>query len=103
MSSFVPNDILMDEDIDVLLITGPNMAGKSTYMRTLAIIIIMAQNLSSQWEVSVLRMKTNTTILALITWLLWLIQGILLTIFIKSFFTSMQRSELSKFDLDKPL
>jgi DNA mismatch repair protein MutS len=40
---FVPNDIVMDEDVDVLLITGPNMAGKSTYMRTLAIIIIMAQ------------------------------------------------------------
>jgi len=40
---FVPNDIVMGKDTDVLLITGPNMAGKSTYMRTLAIIIIMAQ------------------------------------------------------------
>ena len=40
---YVPNDILMD-DIDVLLITGPNMAGKSTYMRQLAIIVIMAQS-----------------------------------------------------------
>ena len=40
---FVPNDIVMGNDVDVLLITGPNMAGKSTYMRTLAIIIIMAQ------------------------------------------------------------
>ena len=40
---FVPNDIIMNDDVDVLLITGPNMAGKSTYMRTLAIIIIMAQ------------------------------------------------------------
>ena len=40
---FVPNDIIMGDDVDVLLITGPNMAGKSTYMRTLAIIIIMAQ------------------------------------------------------------
>ena len=40
---FVPNDIIMNEDINILLITGPNMAGKSTYMRTLAIIIIMAQ------------------------------------------------------------
>ena len=40
---FVPNDIVMGDDVDVLLITGPNMAGKSTYMRTLAIIIIMAQ------------------------------------------------------------
>lgn len=41
--SFVPNDIIMKNDVDVLLITGPNMAGKSTYMRTLAIVIIMAQ------------------------------------------------------------
>ena len=40
---FVPNDIIMNKDTDVLLITGPNMAGKSTYMRTLAIIIIMSQ------------------------------------------------------------
>ena len=40
---FVPNDVIMGDDVDVLLITGPNMAGKSTYMRTLAIIIIMAQ------------------------------------------------------------
>ncbi len=41
--SFVPNDIIMKKDVDVLLITGPNMAGKSTYMRTLATIVIMAQ------------------------------------------------------------
>lgn len=40
---FVKNDILMDSDTDILLITGPNMAGKSTYMRELAITIIMAQ------------------------------------------------------------
>ncbi len=40
---FVPNDIMMDNDTDILLITGPNMAGKSTYMRQLAMIIIMAQ------------------------------------------------------------
>ena len=40
---FVPNDITMKNDVDILLITGPNMAGKSTYMRTLATIIIMAQ------------------------------------------------------------
>lgn len=40
---FVPNDILMDQDTDVLLITGPNMAGKSTYMRQMAITAIMAQ------------------------------------------------------------
>lgn len=42
-SDYVPNDILMDKNTDVLLITGPNMAGKSTYMRQLAIIVIMAQ------------------------------------------------------------
>lgn len=41
--AYVPNDILMDSTTDVLLITGPNMSGKSTYMRELAIIVIMAQ------------------------------------------------------------
>lgn len=41
--SFVYNDILMEEDKSILLITGPNMAGKSTFMRQLAIIAIMAQ------------------------------------------------------------
>ena len=40
---YVPNDIIMDKKTDILLITGPNMAGKSTYMRELAITIIMAQ------------------------------------------------------------
>ncbi len=34
--SYVPNDINLDEDTDILLITGPNMSGKSTYMRQLA-------------------------------------------------------------------
>jgi DNA mismatch repair protein MutS len=42
-SEYVPNDIIMDENTNVLLITGPNMAGKSTYMRQLAITVIMAQ------------------------------------------------------------
>ena len=42
-SEYVPNDIIMDEKTNILLITGPNMAGKSTYMRQLAITIIMAQ------------------------------------------------------------
>lgn len=41
--AYVPNDIVMGKDTDILLITGPNMAGKSTYMRQLAIIVIMAQ------------------------------------------------------------
>ncbi len=40
---YVSNDIIMDQDTSILLITGPNMAGKSTYMRQLAIIVIMAQ------------------------------------------------------------
>lgn len=40
---YVPNDIVMDENTNILLITGPNMAGKSTYMRQLGIIVIMAQ------------------------------------------------------------
>ena len=42
-SEYVPNDIIMNEDTNILLITGPNMAGKSTYMRELAITVIMAQ------------------------------------------------------------
>ena len=42
-TSFVPNDILMDEKTNILIITGPNMAGKSTYMREFAITVIMAQ------------------------------------------------------------
>lgn len=41
--AYVPNDVLMDAKTSILLITGPNMSGKSTYMRMLAIIIIMAQ------------------------------------------------------------
>ncbi|MEG2322272.1 MAG: hypothetical protein RSB71_02165 [Bacilli bacterium] len=40
---FVSNDIIMDDKTNILLITGPNMAGKSTYMRQLAISVIMAQ------------------------------------------------------------
>lgn len=40
---FVPNDAHLDENRRLLLITGPNMAGKSTYMRQTALIIIMAQ------------------------------------------------------------
>lgn len=40
---FVPNDIEMSETIDVALITGPNMSGKSTYMRQLAVVAILAQ------------------------------------------------------------
>lgn len=41
--NYIPNDIIMDPKTSILLITGPNMAGKSTYMRELGIITIMAQ------------------------------------------------------------
>jgi len=41
--NYVENDIIMDKSTNILLITGPNMAGKSTYMRQLGIISIMAQ------------------------------------------------------------
>lgn len=40
---YVSNDIILNKNTNILLITGPNMAGKSTYMRQMAIITIMAQ------------------------------------------------------------
>ena len=42
-NNYVSNDIVMDNNTSILLITGPNMAGKSTYMRQMAITVIMAQ------------------------------------------------------------
>ncbi|HYO54670.1 DNA mismatch repair protein MutS [Archangium sp.] len=42
--AFVPNDVKMDsEDAQILVITGPNMAGKSTVMRQVALTVLMAQ------------------------------------------------------------
>ena len=43
LDEYVENDCKMDEKTSTLLITGPNMSGKSTYMRQIAITIIMAQ------------------------------------------------------------
>ena len=40
---FVPNDLQLDEGRRTMLITGPNMAGKSTYIRQVALITLMAQ------------------------------------------------------------
>ena len=42
-NTFVANDLHMDETTNTLLITGPNMGGKSTYMRQIALLMIMAQ------------------------------------------------------------
>ena len=43
MSGYVSNDWVMDADTDIQLITGPNMGGKSTWMRQNALLVIMAQ------------------------------------------------------------
>lgn len=40
---YVPNDVNLAEDTSILLITGPNMSGKSTYMRQMALCVIMNQ------------------------------------------------------------
>lgn len=42
-NEYIKNDIVMDEKTDLLIITGPNMSGKSTYMRTFAMLVIMNQ------------------------------------------------------------
>ncbi len=41
--TFVPNDLHMDPDGALQILTGPNMAGKSTYLRQVALIVLMAQ------------------------------------------------------------
>jgi len=40
---FVPNDCLLDADCQVMILTGPNMSGKSTFLRQVALIALMAQ------------------------------------------------------------
>ena len=41
--TFVPNDLTLDAKAQLLILTGPNMAGKSTYLRQSALIVLMAQ------------------------------------------------------------
>ncbi|WP_136603040.1 DNA mismatch repair protein MutS [Salinigranum halophilum] len=42
-TEFVPNDLFIDEERSFLIVTGPNMSGKSTYMRQAALITLLAQ------------------------------------------------------------
>jgi len=42
-TEFVPNNVRLDEDRGFLVVTGPNMSGKSTYMRQVACIVLLAQ------------------------------------------------------------
>lgn len=41
--AYVPNDVRLDDRERLLILTGPNMAGKSTYMRQVALLVLMAQ------------------------------------------------------------
>ena len=43
VQEYVPNDCFMNAEREILLITGPNMSGKSTYMRQIALTAILAQ------------------------------------------------------------
>jgi DNA mismatch repair protein MutS len=43
MERFVPNNVRMDHNERIQIITGPNMSGKSTYLRQVALIVLMAQ------------------------------------------------------------
>lgn len=42
-ASFIPNDTILNPNQQLMLITGPNMAGKSTYIRQVAVIVVLAQ------------------------------------------------------------
>ncbi len=42
-SAFIPNDAILNPEEQLMLITGPNMAGKSTYIRQVALLVILAQ------------------------------------------------------------